>query len=205
MIGQLLLAAGMVITGLVTAFPLLVVTQVLWGLGWAFLEGADVAWLNDELNDPRRIARALTASSRWDLAGGATGMIAFGLLSWATSLATAIVVAGAAMAALALIVVARFTERNYTPTRAALGDRARDLAPRHPSVQWRPRNPTGLRRDASAQRRRHGRSPLIAVLRRAARTGWLTPQYTVGRRVSACRTNQASSQRTMEAMTTIAR
>jgi MFS family permease len=31
-IGHLLLAASMVMTGLVTAFPLLVVTQIVWGL-----------------------------------------------------------------------------------------------------------------------------------------------------------------------------
>jgi hypothetical protein len=37
----------MMITGLVGAFPLIVATQVLWGLGWAFSEGADVAWLTD--------------------------------------------------------------------------------------------------------------------------------------------------------------
>src|SRR5215470_2056299 len=35
-IGHLFLAAGMAMTGVVTAFPLIVVTQVLWGLGWAF-------------------------------------------------------------------------------------------------------------------------------------------------------------------------
>ena len=65
-VGQLPLGAGMVLTGLVTTFPSLVVTQVLWGLGWAFLNGADTAWLNDELNDSQRIARVLTASARWD-------------------------------------------------------------------------------------------------------------------------------------------
>ncbi len=63
-IGQLLLATAMVLTGLVTTFSLLVLSQVVWGLGWAFLNGADVAWLNDELNDPHRIARVLTASAR---------------------------------------------------------------------------------------------------------------------------------------------
>src|SRR6266850_5617843 len=46
-IGHGFLAAGMVMTGVVTAFPLLLVTQVLWGLGWAFSTGADVAWLTD--------------------------------------------------------------------------------------------------------------------------------------------------------------
>jgi MFS family permease len=115
-IGQLLLGAGMVMTGLVTTFPFIVVTQILWGLGWAFLNGADSAWLNDELNDPHRIARVLTASARWDLAGGASGMIALGFLAWATSLATAIVVSGVAMALLALCVAVRFKERNFTPT-----------------------------------------------------------------------------------------
>lgn len=116
-IGQLLLGAGMVLTGLVTTFPSLVVTQVLWGLGWACLNGADSAWLNDELNDPQRIARALTASVRWDRAGGASGMTALGLLAWATSLATAIVVSGIAMALLAVFVAVRFTERYFAPTR----------------------------------------------------------------------------------------
>jgi MFS family permease len=116
-IGQLLLGAGMVLTGLVTTFPLLVVTQLLWGLGWGFLNGADSAWLNDELNDSQRIARLLTASARWERAGGASGMIALGLLAWATSLATAIVVSGVAMALLAVLVTVRFKERHFTPTR----------------------------------------------------------------------------------------
>jgi hypothetical protein len=116
-IGHLFLAAGMVMTGLVTAFPLILVTQVLWGSGWAFLTGADVAWITDELDQPQRIARVLTTSARRDLAGGATGMVVFGVLGWATSLATAIVVSGASMAALGLFVAARFTERDFRPTR----------------------------------------------------------------------------------------
>jgi MFS family permease len=116
-IGHLFLAAGMVMTGLVTAFPLILGTQVLWGVGWAFLTGADVAWVTDELDQPHQIARVLTASARWELAGGAAGMIAFGVLGWATSLATAIVVSGVGMALLGLFVAAQFTERNFVPTR----------------------------------------------------------------------------------------
>src|SRR6266571_7173956 len=115
-IGHMFLAAGMAMTGVVTAFPLILVTQVLWGLGWAFLTGADVAWVTDELDQSHRIARVLTASASFDLAGGATGMVAFGVLGWATSLATAMVVSGVAMAVLGLFVAARFTERNFIPT-----------------------------------------------------------------------------------------
>ena len=46
-IGHGLIGTGMVLTGLVTVFPLVAVTQVLWGVGWAFSMGADVAWLTD--------------------------------------------------------------------------------------------------------------------------------------------------------------
>ncbi|HET8907366.1 MAG TPA: MFS transporter [Ktedonobacterales bacterium] len=126
-IGQLLLATAMVLTGLVTTFSLLVLSQVVWGLGWAFLNGADVAWLNDELNDPHRIARVLTASARWGVAGRAVGMLTFGLLGWATNLATAIIVAGVAMALLAIFVAVRFTERNFTPKRVQRWETALEI------------------------------------------------------------------------------
>ena len=97
-IGHAFLAAGMMLTGAVTTFGWLLVTQVLWGLGWAFSSGADVAWLTDELGQPGRIARVLTARARWELAGGATGMIVFGVLGWAAGLGPAIVASGAGMA-----------------------------------------------------------------------------------------------------------
>src|SRR2546427_4897693 len=63
-IGHGFLAAGMMLTGVVTGFGWLLVTQVLWGLGWAFSSGADVAWLTDELGQPGRITRGLTARAR---------------------------------------------------------------------------------------------------------------------------------------------
>lgn len=118
--GHLFLAAGMVMTGLVTAFPLLAVSQLLWGVGWGFSSGADVAWVTDELARPGRIDRVLTARARWDAVGSATGMVAFGLLGWAIGLAAAVAASGAAMAAVGLYVAARFTEDSFTPARTHL-------------------------------------------------------------------------------------
>lgn len=171
-LGQLLLGAGMAMTGFVTTFPLLVVTQVIWGLGWAFLEGADVAWLNDELNDPQRISRILTASARWDLAGGATGMIAFGLLGWATSLASAIAVASAAMAALSLFVAARFTERHFTPTHVPHAQRTQ---------QWAAALAIFRRGVSLSRRDQEMRLVFIAtlVLNGATMVGWLFPKQLI--------------------------
>ena len=116
-IGHGFLAAGMMLTGAVTTFGWLLVTQVLWGLGWAFSSGADVAWLTDELGQPGRIDRTLTARAHWELTGGATGMIAFGVLGWAAGLGPAIVASGAGMALLGAFVAARFGEDNFTPVR----------------------------------------------------------------------------------------
>ena len=52
----------MVTTGFLTSFPALVITQMVWGLGWTFSSGAEVAWLTDELDQPDRVAGVLTAS-----------------------------------------------------------------------------------------------------------------------------------------------
>ncbi|MDJ0789663.1 MAG: MFS transporter [Myxococcota bacterium] len=114
-VGHVLMATGMAVTGLVTAFPALVLTQMIWGLAWTFWKGADVAWLTDELDEPERTARVLTRAARFEQLGSATGLIAFGGLAWATSLSTAIVVSGLAMAALGLGVALGFREVHFTP------------------------------------------------------------------------------------------
>ena len=90
---------------------------MLWGLGWTFSSGAEVAWLTDELDRPDRVAGVLTASARWQQVGAACGMIGFGSLAWATDLGTAIVTSGLAMLVLGLFVAARFTEHHFTPAR----------------------------------------------------------------------------------------
>jgi MFS family permease len=115
-IGHVVMGIGMSMAGLVTAFPLLVVSQCLWGLGWAFSSGADVAWLTDELDRPDLIDRVLVARARWDLLGNPIGIVAFAALAWASSLSTAIVVAGVAMMLLGLVTVARWPETGFVPT-----------------------------------------------------------------------------------------
>jgi hypothetical protein len=116
-VSHVLMGVGMLTTGLVTEFPALVAAQMLWGLGWTFSSGADVAWVTDELDDPAQIDRVLAASVRWRYAGAIVGLVACGALAWATDLWVAIVVAGTGMGVLGVLVVARFTEHHFTPTR----------------------------------------------------------------------------------------
>jgi MFS family permease len=126
-IAHLVMGAGMLATGLVTAFPALVVTQMLWGLGWTFSRGADVAWLTDELDQPDRVAGVLTAGARWEQLGAAGGLVGFGTLAWATDLGTSIVISGVAMAALGLYSRCASSRREST-ARASLGASTRRRA-----------------------------------------------------------------------------
>ena len=116
-VSHVLMGAGMIGTGLSTAFPALLAAQMLWGLGWTFSSGADVAWITDELDDPLRIDRVLTTRARQMQYGAAAGMVLFGAVAWATSMATAIVLGGVVMVALGGYVAVRFTEHRFTPTR----------------------------------------------------------------------------------------
>ncbi len=115
-VSQVIMGIGMLATGLVTGFPALVVTQMLWGFGWTFASGADVAWITDELDDNSRIDRILTATARRRQYGAIAGMLGLGVLAWVTSMAVAIMTSGAIMLALAVFVALRFTETNFTPT-----------------------------------------------------------------------------------------
>ena len=123
---HVVMGAGMAMTGVVTSYPLVVVTQCLWGLGWALSSGADVAWITDELRRPDLIDRVLTAQGRYELVGTPVGLVTFGALAWATTLSTAITSAGLAMVALGLLVVAGWPETHRLA--GVEGDRRRRTA-----------------------------------------------------------------------------
>lgn len=114
---HILVGISMVGTGLVTDFPALVATQMLWGIAWTFASGADIAWVTDEFNRPERTGALLAAQARWQQIGAASGMMGFGALAWVAGLSTSMITAGAIMALLGLYVIARFPETHFTPTR----------------------------------------------------------------------------------------
>lgn len=114
-VSHLLMGTAMIATGLVTDFELLVLTQMLWGLSWTFASGADVAWITDELDEPKRISGVLVRSGRADLVGAAVGIVGLGALAALSQRSTAMVVAGGAMQLLGLYVVLRFPERRFVP------------------------------------------------------------------------------------------
>ena len=118
-VAHALMGLGMLATGFVLSFSALLVTQVIWGLSWTFSSGADVAWMTDELRAPERVGEALLNAARWGHAGSALGILCIGALAWASSLAVAMIAAGAGMWLLGIAVALVFRETNFQ--RAAPG------------------------------------------------------------------------------------
>ncbi len=116
-LAHLVMGTGMALTGVVTGYPVLVVTQCLWGLGWALSSGADVAWITDELARPDRVDRVLVGQARRELAGTVAGLVAAATLAGAVGRPTAILVLGTAMVALGAT-VARWPETGFVPAPA---------------------------------------------------------------------------------------
>ncbi len=114
---SVLMGAAMLATGMVTLFPALMATQMLWGLSWTFASGADVAWVTDELDEPSAIAGLLTRAARAQLTGSAAGIVGVGVLAASTSRSLAMVLAGSAMLLLSSYIALRFPERNFRPVR----------------------------------------------------------------------------------------
>ena len=109
------MGTAFILVGTTTSFVPLLLTQMLWGIGWTFTSGADVAWITDELDDSDRIDGVLAARARWNLLGGVVGYAFSGLIALAFGLSTAIVVCGIGMVVVGLFVALRFTENYFNP------------------------------------------------------------------------------------------
>ncbi len=112
-IGHLVMGVGVILTGSTDSFGLLLLSQMIWGCGWTFTSGADVAWITDELNDESRIDGVLTKRARWQQYGAIIGYALFGLVAWASDMARALQVAGVASIVLGLIIAVVFTEHGF--------------------------------------------------------------------------------------------
>lgn len=115
-IAHVLVGLSMIATALSTSFEALLATQILWGIGWTFASGADVAWITDELDDGGRAPQVLAAQARWKQIGALIGMVGFGGGAWIFGRAGAMLTAGAIMVALGVYVATQFSEHSFRRT-----------------------------------------------------------------------------------------
>src|SRR5207249_1032528 len=61
-IGLALLGVGFILEGAIPRFETILVATVIWGIGYTFKHGADVAWVADEIGEEAAGAAYLRAS-----------------------------------------------------------------------------------------------------------------------------------------------
>ena len=93
-LGAMFLAGAQVASGLVDEWKLYLVTQFVWGIGWTFISGAEIAWVTDEVGSAEGVEPLLLRRGRYEFAAVIMGILTFGALSQFVALTTAVIVAG---------------------------------------------------------------------------------------------------------------
>lgn len=73
-IGFFMMGIAFVIEGLFPVFAMILLVQVIWGIGYTFTSGATQAWLSDEIGE-ENANRAFLRGNQFDLVGSLTGML----------------------------------------------------------------------------------------------------------------------------------
>lgn len=116
-IGHALMGLGWLLFALVPEFWPIVLSQVVWGVGWTFISGAYTAWLTDEIGI-ERANPALLKAAVWSRVAGFPGIAVCIALAhvW---LPLPMVVGSVALIVLAIAMQLLMRETNFVPTATA--------------------------------------------------------------------------------------
>ena len=110
-IGIALLGLGFLVEGSFPIFESLLIAQIIMGLGYTFLSGAQSAWIVDEIGQARASTAFLRSAQVAQLSGFAAIFVSVAVASF--SLQAAIVSAGIIMLALALLLILLMPEAGF--------------------------------------------------------------------------------------------
>src|SRR5215216_2105291 len=114
-IGFFLMSIGFLVEGTFPIFSMILLTQVLWGIGYTFTSGAKQAWLSDEIGE-ENANHAFLRGSQYDLAGALIGMlIAIPLGNIAVNLP--ILAGGFTVAGIGVLLLLFMPENGFKPAR----------------------------------------------------------------------------------------
>jgi MFS transporter, DHA3 family, tetracycline resistance protein len=114
-IGYFLMGLGFLVEGTFPVFGMILLTQLLWGIGYTFTSGATQAWLSDEIGE-ENANRAFLRGNQYDLAGALIGMLlAIPLGNVAVNVP--ILAGGAAVASMGLFLLVFMPENGFKPVR----------------------------------------------------------------------------------------
>ena len=112
-IGYLLTGAGFLLLALAPRFEIILLSQVIWGIGWTFISGAYPAWLADEIG-VERANNAYLRASQLGVIGSFAG-IATSVALASIALRLPIIVGAAGIIALAMFLMVFMEEKGFVP------------------------------------------------------------------------------------------
>jgi DHA3 family tetracycline resistance protein-like MFS transporter len=137
-LGVFLMGAGFILEGAIPRFETILLAQVIWGVGVTFTDGADTAWITDEIGEERVGSVLLRASQVGQGAGLLAIPISVALASIRLNLPD--LVGGGLFLGLGVFLVLFMPEQGFKPMpredRAAEGARAPGFAARG-CTSWR--------------------------------------------------------------------
>lgn len=116
-IGIFMIGVGFLVEGAIPSFGLILLAQVVWGTGWTFTDGAQEAWIVDELSQSQQEEKKHHVFLRGAQAGqigGLIGMVISPILA-TIALNLPILVGGAAFLALGVFLILTMPETGFKP------------------------------------------------------------------------------------------
>lgn len=116
--GAAFLAGAQLASGLVADWHSYLITQFVWGFGWTFITGAEIAWVTDEIGSAEEAEPLLLRRGRYEFAAIGAGIVFFGVLSFLLPLATTVIIAGALGLVWSAFLAWAMQETGFVPSRA---------------------------------------------------------------------------------------
>jgi DHA3 family tetracycline resistance protein-like MFS transporter len=115
-IGQFLLGAGFILNGAIPRFDVILLAQVIWGIGYTFTSGATQAWIADEVGEGQA-GHAFLRGAQVRQFGALIGIaIATGLANLQVNLP--IILSGILQMLLGVFLILTMPETGFRPTRS---------------------------------------------------------------------------------------
>ncbi|MCB9450504.1 MAG: MFS transporter [Anaerolineaceae bacterium] len=112
-IGFFIMGAGFVIEGVFPVFSIIVVSQILWGLGYTFTSGATSAWIADELG-AENLTRVYLRNTQISHAGDLLGILG-GVLLGSLAINLPIIVGGLGIMGVGVFLLLWMPENGFHP------------------------------------------------------------------------------------------
>lgn len=114
-IGIFLIGIAFIIEGAIPLFVTVLLSQVLWGIGFTFTSGAKEAWIADEIGEGEGVSRVYLRGAQWSQIGALLGTF-FSVALASIQMNVPIVVGGGLFVGLGLFLLFAMPERGFVST-----------------------------------------------------------------------------------------